>query len=110
MCQNMPLFGIKTSHQFNVMSYFISITDIREEAVKAALAKHSEKELPLPMPSKRQSFHASVVPMETPPGEQFGLKYCGTLIPRKFKGGICCGSHLAGTYGGELLCLQIFHS
>ena len=28
-------------------------------------------------------------------------------IPRKFKGGICCGSHLAVTYGGEL---RIFHS
>ena len=29
-------------------------------------------------------------------------------IPRKFKGGICCGGHLAVTYGGELLYLQIF--
>ena len=27
---------------------------------------------------------------------------------RKFKGGICCGSHLAVTYGGDLLYLQIF--
>ena len=26
---------------------------------------------------------------------------------RKFKGGICCGSHLAITYGGELLYLRI---
>ena len=30
------------------------------------------------------------------------------LCPRKFKGGICCGGHLAITYGGELLYLQIF--
>ena len=28
--------------------------------------------------------------------------------PRKFKRGICCGGHLAITYGGELLYLQIF--
>ena len=27
---------------------------------------------------------------------------------RKFKGGICCGGHLAVTYGGELLYLWIF--
>ena len=27
---------------------------------------------------------------------------------RKFKGGICCGSHLAVTYGGRLLYLRIF--
>lgn len=30
--------------------------------------------------------------------------------PRKFKGGIPCGSHLAITYGGQLLYLQIFGS
>ena len=30
------------------------------------------------------------------------------LLPRKFKGGICCGSHLAVTYGGELSYLRIF--
>ena len=30
------------------------------------------------------------------------------LAPRKFKGGICCGSHLAVTYGANLLYLQIF--
>ena len=30
--------------------------------------------------------------------------YCS----RKFKGGICCGGHLAVTYGGELLYLPIF--
>ena len=29
-------------------------------------------------------------------------------IPRKFKGGICCGGHLSVTYGGELLYLWIF--
>ena len=29
-------------------------------------------------------------------------------LPRKFQGGICCGSHLATTYGGELLYLRIF--
>ena len=29
---------------------------------------------------------------------------------RKFKGEICCGGHLAVTYGGELLYRQIFHS
>ena len=28
--------------------------------------------------------------------------------PRKFKGGICCGGHLAVTYGGELLYIRIF--
>ena len=27
---------------------------------------------------------------------------------KKFKGGICCGGHLAVTYGGELLYLWIF--
>ena len=30
------------------------------------------------------------------------------FYPRKFKGEICCGDHLAVTYGGELLYLQIF--
>ena len=29
-------------------------------------------------------------------------------VPRKFKGGICCGSHLAVTYIGELLHLWSF--
>ena len=29
-------------------------------------------------------------------------------FPRKFKGGMCSGSHLAFTYGGELLYLCIF--
>ena len=33
-------------------------------------------------------------------------KWCeGQFEPRKFKGGICCGGHLAITYGGELLYL-----
>ena len=37
------------------------------------------------------------------------MKYIGTgvLNPRKFKGGICCGGHLAITYGGELLYFRI---
>ena len=30
------------------------------------------------------------------------------VVPRKFKGGICCGSHLAVTYGGELYCTSGF--
>ncbi|XP_071791517.1 disco-interacting protein 2 homolog C-like [Asterias amurensis] len=41
-------------------------SDVREEAVKAALSRHREREM-LPMPSKRQSFHTNVVPIETPP-------------------------------------------
>ena len=32
------------------------------------------------------------------------------LQSRKFKGEICCGGHLAVTYGGKLLYLWIFHS
>lgn len=43
-------------------------SDVREEAVKAALANHIEQDMP--MPSKRQSLHASVVPAETPPGKK----------------------------------------
>ena len=31
-----------------------------------------------------------------------------TFEPRKSKEGICCGSHLAIKYGGELLCLLMF--
>ena len=44
----------------------------------------------------------------------FGWRLChiyhqtDCLDPRKFKGGICCGGHLAVTYWGELLYLQIF--
>ena len=31
--------------------------------------------------------------------------------PKKFKGGICCGGHIAVTYGGELICTSgYFHS
>ena len=30
------------------------------------------------------------------------------VLSRKFKRGICCGGHLAVTYGGELLYLRIF--
>ena len=30
------------------------------------------------------------------------------LVPRKFKGGICCGGHLGVTYGGALLYREIF--
>ncbi|XP_054750065.1 disco-interacting protein 2 homolog C-like isoform X1 [Lytechinus pictus] len=40
-------------------------SDIREEAVKAALAKHND--LQMPLPSKRHSLHANIVPIETPP-------------------------------------------
>ena len=32
----------------------------------------------------------------------------GKWYTRKLKGGICCGGHLAVTYGGELLYLQMF--
>ena len=36
--------------------------------------------------------------------------WCLTIVfyPRKFKGGICCGGHLAVTYGDELFYLRIF--
>ena len=33
---------------------------------------------------------------------------CLELNSRKIKGGICCGSYLTVTYGGELLYFQIF--
>ena len=36
------------------------------------------------------------------------LQPVGTKWPRKFKGRICCGGHLAVTYGGELLYHRIF--
>ncbi|XP_071502851.1 disco-interacting protein 2 homolog C-like [Diadema antillarum] len=38
---------------------------VREEAVKAALAKHND--LQMPLPSKRHSLHTNVVAIETPP-------------------------------------------
>ena len=37
---------------------------------------------------------------------KFSIKHA--FKSRKFKGGICCGSHLAITYGGQLLYLWIF--
>ena len=35
-------------------------------------------------------------------------QYRKEVSTRKLKGGICCGGHLAVTYGGELLYLPIF--
>ena len=32
------------------------------------------------------------------------------IMARKFKGGICCGSHLAAMYGAEYLCIRSYLS
>lgn len=45
-------------------------TDIHTEAVQAALAKHKEEKMALPMPTKRRSaFVQSPIDTCTPPGE-----------------------------------------
>ena len=46
-------------------------------------------------------------PCHLPSENTSDFKSLYDTIPRKFKGGICCGSHLAVTYRGELLYLQI---
>lgn len=47
-----------------------SVSDIHTEAVQAALAKHKEQKLPLPMPTKRRSaFVHAAMENCTPPGK-----------------------------------------
>lgn len=46
------------------------VSDIHTEAVQAALAKHKEQKMALPMPTKRRSaFVHAAVENCTPPGE-----------------------------------------
>lgn len=46
------------------------VSDIHTEAVQAALAKHKEQKMALPMPTKRRSAFVHVaVENCTPPGE-----------------------------------------
>lgn len=52
------------------MQMFITLSDIHTEAVQAALAKHKEQKMALPMPTKRRStFVQSPADACTPPGK-----------------------------------------
>jgi len=69
---------MKFTHVYKVFLWFpFCRPDIHTEAVKAALAKHKEEKMALPMPTKRRSaFVQSPVDNCTPPG----TVYRNTLI------------------------------
>lgn len=49
--------------------FYVLFTDIHTEAVQAALAKHKEEKMALPMPTKRRSTYVpSPIETRTPPG------------------------------------------
>lgn len=50
------------------------LPDVHTEAVQAALAKHKERKMAVPMPSKRRSLVVQTsMDAYTPPGEHFSL-------------------------------------
>lgn len=50
------------------------VSDVHTEAVQAALAKHKERKMAVPMPSKRRSLVVQTsMDAYTPPGEQQAL-------------------------------------
>lgn len=53
---------------------FLLVSDVHTEAVQAALAKHKERKMAVPMPSKRRSLVVQTsMDAYTPPGEQLVL-------------------------------------
>lgn len=67
-------FESHPNHQHEAMSnsnfvLFSVYSDIHTEAVQAALAKHKEEKMALPMPTKRRSTYVqSPIETRTPPG------------------------------------------
>lgn len=61
-----------------------NLSDIHTEAVQAALAKHKEQKMALPMPTKRRStFVQSPADACTPPG-RFIRSFCLTVTTSMF--------------------------
>lgn len=59
---------------------FLCFTDIHTEAVQAALAKHKEEKMALPMPTKRRSTYVpSPIETRTPPGRTKRTAHCNKL-------------------------------
>lgn len=55
----------------HILNSFFVIADIHTEAVQAALAKHKEEKMALPMPTKRRSTYVpSPIETRTPPGRK----------------------------------------
>lgn len=55
----------------HILNSFSVIADIHTEAVQAALAKHKEEKMALPMPTKRRSTYVpSPIETRTPPGRK----------------------------------------
>lgn len=80
---------------------YVIFSDIHTEAVQAALAKHKEQKMALPMPTKRRStFVQSPADACTPPGRFIGTflfdSYCLGIWTYTFSfwGGPCSSSHI----------------
>lgn len=59
---------------------FLYFSDIHTEAVQAALAKHKEEKMALPMPTKRRSTYVpSPIETRTPPGRTQRAAECKRL-------------------------------
>lgn len=62
------------------------LPDVHTEAVQAALAKHKERKMAVPMPSKRRSLVVQTsMDAYTPPGEHLCVFYDNFKI-----GSLCC--------------------
>lgn len=63
-------------------------SDIHTEAVQAALAKHKEEKMALPMPTKRRSTYVqSPIETRTPPGRSpyVGLRHFKIILSQRSK-------------------------
>lgn len=67
-------------HNQTEVCVFLCFTDIHTEAVQAALAKHKEEKMALPMPTKRRSTYVpSPIETRTPPGRTQRASECKRL-------------------------------
>lgn len=83
------------------------LADIHTEAVQAALAKHKEQKMALPMPTKRRStFVQSPADACTPPGE--AVPHSAGIAPSKQRGCSAPGVLLVLSQGGEVTSLPGF--
>ena len=70
------------THMHKHSLFLIFLTDIHTELVQAALAKHKEEKMGLPMPTKRRSaFVQSPVENCTPPGTPHWVFKCMNVSP-----------------------------
>lgn len=70
-----------------ILSLSLSLSDVHTEAVQAVLARHVERKVAVPMPSKRRSLVVQTsMDAYTPPGDETHTQthtlqtYCKTIL------------------------------